>query len=313
MSEWRKKVHIMDRSKRSELLKIGRNKIEFDFKIEQYTFFRVGGKVEIICFVDEISFLVQLVSYLRKEKIPFLVVGNGSNILVKDKGLKGAVIILKGRLAEIEASTGEKDSLVTGGGLSVMELIHYCAREGLSGLEFMAGIPGTVGGAAVMNAGAYGHEICECIEDVRIVTGQGKKVVLDRSEIDFTYRVSSIPSDSVVYGVTLKLKIDSRDRINKRIMGYLEKRKETQPVDLPSCGSVFRNPSGDYAGRLIEKAGLKGEKIGGAMISPKHANYIVNTGGARASDILALMELAKRRVNEKFGIKLVSEVRVVGE
>jgi UDP-N-acetylmuramate dehydrogenase len=281
--------------------------------MDQYTYFRVGGKAEVICCVDEISLLVQLVSYLKKENIPYLVVGNGSNILVKDKGLKGAVIILKGKLAEFEESPRKKGMLTAGGGLSIMELLRYCIREGLSGLEFMAGIPGTVGGAVVMNAGAYGHEICECIEDVRIVTGQGKKVMLDRNLIDFSYRGSSIPSDSVVYGVTLKLKRESGKKINKRIMDYLEKRRETQPVELPSCGSVFRNPSGDYAGRLIEQAGLKGEKIGGAMISPKHANYIVNTGGARASDILALMELAQKSVNEKFGIKLVPEVRVVGE
>ena len=303
----------MDRSQRSELLKIARDKIGFDSSMERYTFFRIGGKAEIICFVDEISLLVQLVSYFRKEDIPFIAIGKGSNILVKDKGLKGAVIILKGRLAEIETSPGKKDWFIAGGGLPVMELLHYCVQEGLSGLEFMAGIPGTVGGAAVMNAGAYGHEISECIEDVRIVIGQGKKVVLNRSQINFIYRESSIPSGSVVYGVTLKLKRDSRDKINERVMDCLEKRKETQPIDLPSCGSVFRNPPGDYAGRLIEQAGLKGEKIGGAMISPKHANYIVNTGGARASDILALMELAQKKVNEKFGIKLVPEVKVVGE
>jgi UDP-N-acetylmuramate dehydrogenase len=303
----------MDRSQRSELLNIARDKIGFDSSMEQYTFFRVGGKAEIICFVDEISMLVQLVSYFQKKDIHFMAIGNGSNILIKDKGLKGAVIILKGRLAEIETLPGEKERLIAGGGFSVMELLHYCVQEGLSGLEFMAGIPGTVGGAAVMNAGAYGHEICEFIEDVRIVTGQGEKVVLNRSQINFTYRDSSIPDGSVVYGVTLKLKRDSRDKINKRIMDCLEKRKETQPIDLPSCGSVFRNPPGDYAGRLIEQAGLKGEKIGGAMISPKHANYIVNTGGARASDILSLMELAQKKVNEKFGIKLVPEVKVVGE
>lgn len=303
----------MNQLQKSELVKITSNKTLFGSSMKQYTSFRAGGSAETICFVDKKSTLVQLVSYLRKEDIPHIAIGKGSNILVKDKGLKGAVIILEGGLAEIEACPQKKEIINAGGGLPVAELLHFCAGEGLSGLEFMAGIPGTVGGAVVMNAGAHGHQFCECIEDVRIVTGRGEDVVLEKSLIDFEYRKSSVPPESVVYGAALKLKKDSREEIKRRIAGYLEKRKKTQPVDLPSCGSVFRNPSGDFAGRLIEQAGLKGEKAGGAMISPEHANYIVNTGGATASDILALMELAQKKVNEKFGIRLVPEVRVVGE
>jgi UDP-N-acetylmuramate dehydrogenase len=303
----------MNERQRLELAGILSEGIGFNCPMNQYTTFRVGGRAEAVCFPSELTLLQQTVSYLHSEGIPYLVAGKGSNLLVRDGGIDGVVIILKGNLAAVEMP-GDKDNiLLGGGGLAIVELLSYCGREGLAGLEFLAGIPGSVGGAVFMNAGAFGKEIGSMIQEVRVVTAGGERVVIQGSQMHFSYRRSSLPEGAVIYGVKFKLDKDSRNKISGRILGYLQRRKEGQPLDLPSGGSVFRNPPGDYAGRLIENAGLKGTTIGGAMISPKHANFIVNTGNAKASDIIALMNLARDKVRDETGIILDTEIEVIGE
>ena len=280
--------------------------------MDQYSTFRVGGRAEAICFPSELALLRQVVSFLSNSDIPYLVIGKGSNLLVRDGGIEGIVIILRGELAAIVKDGEGGDTLRAGGGATIGDLLSYCADNNLSGPEFLAGIPGTMGGAVFMNAGAFGKELGEMVEEIYVVTRGGELVVMGRSQLAFSYRQLSLAGGTVIHGVKLRLHKDTGVGVRGRILDYLRRRKESQPLDLPSAGSVFRNPPGDYAGRLIEGAGLKGKRIGGAMISRKHANFIVNSGGARAGDVLSLMDLARNRVRDMTGIELEPEIRIVG-
>jgi UDP-N-acetylmuramate dehydrogenase len=286
--------------------------ITFDCPMDQMTTYRVGGMAEACCFPKQLKELRSLISYLADEGIPYIVAGKGSNLLVSDEGINGAVIVLKGALASVERLENEDDALLAGGGLTVSDLLGFCRQNELARIEFMAGIPGTLGGAVFMNAGAYGSEIGEFVRDVHLVRPDGELASLKRDEMRFSYRSSGIQQGAVIYGITLKLKKGEKGLISQMIAGNLRKRKDSQPLEYPSAGSVFKNPPGDFAGRLIEKAGLKGTRIGGAMISSKHANFIVNTGGAKAADILALVELAKVKVREMTGIELETEIKMLG-
>jgi len=302
----------MDERQKSGLSKIGGREIRFGCPMTRFTTFRVGGKVAALYFAQELPDLQRMVSYLAEENTPYLVVGKGSNILVKDNGFEGVVILLRGELAVIENNSKNDQIIFAGGGLSIGELMKYCTLNGLSGLEFLAGIPGTVGGAVAMNAGAFGEEIGSMVREIQMVTQKGELIRLDHSHLIFSYRELAIPKGSLIFKVRFRLNRESPEVIGKMVADYLSKRKARQPLEYPSGGSIFKNPPNDFAGRLIEKTGLKGERIGGAMISPKHANFIVNTGGARAEDILALMEMAREKVWEETGVELEPEIRVVG-
>ncbi len=294
------------------MLKIGGNGIRFDCPMNQFTTFRVGGNVDILYFARELRDLQQIVSYLCETNIPYLVVGKGSNLLVKDNGFRGVVIVPQGELATIEHSGEKNEMVLAGGGLSIVELLTQCSRKGLGGLEFLSGIPGTVGGAVAMNAGAFGNDIGSMVQEIHAVNQQGDLVTVRRSQLNFSYRESSISEGTVIVKARFQLKHESPEIVAKRVADYLTRRKASQPLEYPSAGSVFKNPPNDYAGRLVEQVGLKGRRLGGAMISPKHANYIVNTGGAKAKDILTLMELAKEKVKKETGIELEPELRIVG-
>ncbi len=302
----------MDKKQRSELTRILPEGVIFDCPMAQHTTFRTGGRAEAVCFPREPELLQQTVSYLHGEGIPSLVVGKGSNILIRDTGIKGAVIILTGNLAGVEKPLKEEDSIWAGGGLTLTKLLSHCELNDLAGLEFLAGIPGTVGGAVFMNAGAFGKEVGAMVGEVRTVDSEGRPDIVPGTGVRFSYRQTSLPAGIIIYKVKFKLHKEDRDKIKGRMEEFLKRKWDTQPLDLPSGGSVFRNPPGDYAGRLIEKAGLKGKRIGGATISTKHANFIVNTGGASSSDIISLMNLARDRVKEKTGIALEPEIKVVG-
>lgn len=300
----------MDDYQKAGLVNILKEKVSFNVTMSSYSTFRVGGKAEAICFVHELSVLLELVSFLYSETIPWVVIGKGSNLLVTDRGINGLVMILRGKLAGVDR---EKNNVFTaGGGISTDRFLSYCVKQEVSGMEFMAGIPGTLGGAVIMNAGAHEEEIEKRIVKLGIVNSKGKREEMDRSQISFEYRKTSIPEKSVIYAVALKLESGGKALIREKIQGYIDKRKKTQPLDMPSCGSVFKNPEGDYAGRLIEQCGLKGKQIGDAMISSKHANFIVNTGKAKASEILELIEYVKNEVKDKTGVLLEPEIRVIG-
>jgi UDP-N-acetylmuramate dehydrogenase len=302
----------MDERQRLELVRIFGRDIEFDCSMMEHTTFRVGGHAEALCICDELDEIQRLLAYLSKENIPYFLVGRGSNVLVKDSGFKGVVMKLHGTLAAVQEEETELPMLIGGGGLNIVEMLSYCKEKGLGGVEFLAGIPGTLGGAVAMNAGAWGKDMGTVVQEIHCVTRKGDLMVRDRSHLRFSYRALSIPEGAVIVKTKLGLHRESREIVSRRMTDYLSRRKERQPLEYPSAGSVFKNPPNGFAGRLIEEAGLKGKRIGGAMVSPKHANFIVNTGEARAEDILALMDLIRQKVMERSGIELEPEIRVVG-
>jgi UDP-N-acetylmuramate dehydrogenase len=311
----------MDKRQKKELVSLAGEDVRFDCPMARYTTFRIGGPVEALYEAKSTKLLQQVIAYLNKEQIDYLVVGRGSNLLVRDDGLEGVAILLAGSLAVIEeqkkvpsaANEQAGDSTIfTGAGVSIADLLTYCRESRLGGLEFLAGIPGMLGGAISMNAGAFGKEIGSSVDEIHVITAQGEVVVIDGSQLRFSYRALEIEKGVLIIRARLKLVREIEGVVAERIKKYLKIRKETQPLEYPSAGSVFKNPPNDYAGRLIEKSGLKGERIGGAMISEKHANYIVNTGGASAKDILALLCMARDTVKRETGIELEPEIKIVG-
>ena len=302
----------MDNRQREELVRLVGEGVLFDCPMDQYTTFRVGGKAEALYEAKDLGRLRSLITYLGEEHIPYLPVGRGSNLLVKDGGLRGLVILLRGPLAAIERAETDDSTLMAGGGVSLPDLLAYCRDSGLGGLEFLAGVPGTVGGAVAINSGAFGYEIGTRVREIHVISPRGDLVVRDRSQLQFSYRALKLEKGAVIVGAIFGLEREGEGVVGERISDCLRRRKESQPLEYPSAGSVFRNPPDDFAGRLIEEAGLKGKRIGGAMISHKHANFIINTGGAKAKDILALLSLAQERVEKETGIKLEPEIRVVG-
>ncbi|OQY45401.1 MAG: UDP-N-acetylenolpyruvoylglucosamine reductase [Desulfobacteraceae bacterium 4572_87] len=288
------------------------------------TTYKVGGPVEALWEARDLEKLKKVIRYLCTENIPYGVLGNGSNLLVKDNGIDGVMILLSGTLAMIKES--DKKSFVwAGGGVHLAELTKWCRRHGKSGLEFLTGIPGTVGGAVVMNAGAFGKEIHESIKALQWVLPGGTQIEMKRSELKFSYRHLHMEEGQLVTNACFQLNSATPKAVSEKMSHFLRTRKQTQPFEYPSAGSVFKNPPGtprtgeksfaptQGAGQLIEKAGLKGKTIGGAMISEKHANYIVNKGGATAKDILSLMDLARFEVKRTAGIDLEPEIRVLGK
>lgn len=289
-----------------------KDNVAFDQPMEGFTTFRAGGKVEAMCFVEDSECLERVLAYAKQTATPYLIVGRGSNLLVKDGGLKGLAIILRGKLATFERTGEKRDHVFAGAGLHLSELLNACRQEGLGGLEFLAGIPGTVGGAVAMNAGAWGKETGDVVCEVEMMLPSGKRITGHGANLDFSYRRFTMPEGAVIVKAGFQCIPENPQDVAERVRHYQEMRRKTQPLEFPSGGSVFKNPPKDYAGRLIEQVGLKGFRIGGAMISGKHANFIVNTGGATASDVLALMEAARKKVKEETGVDLELEIRVVG-
>jgi UDP-N-acetylmuramate dehydrogenase len=311
----------MDKRQKEELSRLGVDSVRFDCSMAQHTTFRVGGPAESLYEAKDAENLRRVIAFLNKEDIPYLVVGRGSNLLVKDEGLEGVVILLRGPLAGmVQGKTDPSLSNLrahdmtvhAGAGLPIVDLLIHCRDSGYGGLEFLAGIPGTVGGAVAMNAGSFGKEIGAWVKEINVITAGGDIVARNRSQLHFSYRALHMEKRSVIIGACLKVDIEGMKTVTKRIAGYLKRRKESQPIGYSSAGSVFKNPPNDYAGRLIEHAGLKGKKIGGAMISEKHANYIVNTGDATAKDILELLSLTQGKVKKETGVTLEPEIKVVG-
>jgi UDP-N-acetylmuramate dehydrogenase len=302
----------MDARTRERIRAIGGEAVSYDMPMSRYTTFGVGGKAEAVFRAKAVEGLREMVSYLTGEGISYLVVGRGSNLLVGDGGLTGVVIVLNGELASIEAHTAGKPYVKAGAGIAMNTLVSFCTEEGLAGLEFLAGIPGTLGGGVAMNAGAWGKEIKEVIMEITILTAEGEIQGASQDDLRFQYRQLDLPEGSIIIKGCLGLSLDRPSSVKNRVISYLDDRKKRQPIEVRSAGSVFKNPKGDYAGRLIEAAGLKGRRVGGAMISTKHANFIVNTGGASAADITALMDVAKDTVREMFGVELIPEIRRVG-
>lgn len=286
--------------------------MQFDCPMDQHTTFRAGGRAWALYSITKLAGLCQLLPYLNGSSIPYMVLGKGSNLLVKDAGYQGVMIVLKGDMATLEEDASDPCTIEAGAGLGINELLNHCVRKGLGGLEFLAGIPGSVGGALAMNAGAWGMEIVPLVQKMGLVNIRGEVMHRGGTELQASYRTLEIPTGSVIFTSRFQCPRRTREEVSEKVAGYLKERKDRQPLEYPSGGSVFRNPANAHAGRLIDEAGLKGKRIGGAMISPKHANFIVNTGGATAGDILTLMALARQKVEEQTGIRLEPEIRIAG-
>ena len=302
----------MDRHQKSALERLAGEGIRFHYPMRELTTYQVGGPAEVLWEARDLMTLKEVIGYLSVENIPYHVLGKGSNLLVTDTGIDGVMILLKGSLATIEMRP-ESSLVRAGGGVHLTTLMKWCKRKGMSGLEFMAGIPGTVGGAVVMNAGAFRQEIGEKVKAIQCVVHGGEAVSMNRSKLKFSYRKLHVQEGSAIVSASFQLLPSTPEKVAEKMGDFLKKRKETQPYGEPSAGSVFKNPPGDHAGRLIEKAGLKGRKIGGAMVSQKHANFILNKGHATATDILSLMELLHFEVKRTSGISLEPEIKILGE
>ena len=278
--------------------------VQQDAPLKKLAYWRVGGCADFLVEVTTLETLQKVMALT-----PVLVLGNGSNTLIHDQGVRGVVVRLKGELAGL-AVDGTR--AVAGAGMMLTVLLARLDRAGLAGAEPFAGVPGTVGGAVVMNAGTTLGEAKDLVRSVTLVLPGGEVKVWTAHELSFAYRHATIPRGAVVATAELTLTEDEVSERRQRRQELLQRRKRTQPLDLPSCGSTFTNPEGDYAGRLIEVVGLKGHRIGGASISAKHANFIVNHGEATAQDILDLIRLARTRVFEQTGILMEPEVRLMG-
>ncbi len=291
----------------SDIKKFFRGTILLDESLSKYTWMRVGGAADYYVEPVDKNDLTEITKYFQQNGFPFLILGRGSNILIGDEGIRGAVINLETALSGIRI---ESDCVIADAGVWLQKFADFCIQHDFSGVEMLAGIPGTVGGAIVMNAGAHGGEISNHVVQVEVLRG-GEIVTVLKQDADFSYRHSAFEHD-IVLGATFHLPKGDREELAKRRRELILKRNETQPLELPNSGSMFKNPPNTFAARLIEQAGLKGKRIGNAQISEKHANFIVNLGGAKAADIIQLLELARRTVYQNSGIQLELEVRLFG-
>lgn len=290
-------------------------KVVGDEPLGQYTSFKVGGPAEWFFRADNANQLQEAVEVGRRAELPIRIIGGGSNVLVSDQGVKGFVILNKSKRFFVRPSRGGM-RLVADSGVSMPYLAGMLAKRGIAGLEWFIGVPGTIGGGVVQNAGAWGGEIRDRLVSVQWLTYDNEVETVPADELDLSYRhsvVHDMPPDErpVVLRATFQLERDDPDAVRKRVRYYTMRRTTSQPR-AASGGSTFKNPPGDYAGRLIDEAGLKGYQIGGATFSETHANFIVNTGDATAADIQALIELARERVREQFGIELELEIERIG-
>jgi UDP-N-acetylmuramate dehydrogenase len=298
-----------------ELKAVSGVKIKVSEPLARYTSMKVGGPADFFIDVENGAALTRVLSTLHQHRTDFFLLGNGSNVLVSDRGVRGAVIHLSGEFKHIEWRQEKGGTVLVrvGAAFAVTQLVREAARKGYAGLEFAEGIPGTMGGALFMNAGAYGSEFEKVIDQVDGFTREGEPIRFSRNAMTFTYRDAHLPAGMVVTEVCLRLRQEDSAQVGSRVRELVAKRKMSQPSGYPNSGSMFRNPPGDFAGRLIEAAGLKGKKIGYAQISERHGNFIVNLGGAKGEDVRHLMELARAEVRAQFGVELVPEVRLLGE
>jgi UDP-N-acetylmuramate dehydrogenase len=300
---------IAEESPAERLRGLMRGTVLADVPLDRYSSFRIGGPATLLATPLDRDDLKVALAFARAEGLPVHILGGGSNLLIRDGGLRGIAIHLN-RFQHLERRA---ETVEAGAGVRVSRLLAFCCRQGLAGLEILSGVPGTVGGAVWGNAGAWGGSVADALAWVDLVTSAGEERRVSRGAVPFRYRGSGLPTGSVVVQAAFGLSADAAGVIRRRISGYLVRRNASQPVEFRSAGSIFKNPPGDFAGRLVEQAGLKGTRIGNAMISAKHANYIVNLGGARAADVLALAALARERVRSITGVDLELEIRVVGE
>jgi len=279
-----------------------------------HTTFRIGGPADFFAEVKTLDDLIELVRRARQQRVPFFVLGNGSNVLVSDLGFRGLVIENHCAQVSLQALDAMHARVRVESGAVLPGLANRLARQGWAGLEWAIGVPGTIGGAIVGNAGAHGACIADNLIGVTILDAESVIRELPKTELAFAYRTSRFKRarDEVILRAEIELERDEPDACIARMQAYVEQRRRTQPTE-PSVGSIFKNPPGDFAGRLIDAAGLKGTRVGGVEVSPVHANFFVNRGGATASEVLQLIEIVRTRVRAQFGVELALEIQVVGD
>jgi UDP-N-acetylmuramate dehydrogenase len=303
------KVRALRARRRLESAVAGvRGVVRFNAQLKEYTSFHIGGPADVLVEPADVDDVARLAKQTHEQKLPIFVLG-GTNLLVRDKGIRGVVVSLE-KLRAIREEPGSV--LYVEGGVGMPTLIGYAIRRSLAGLEWAAGIPGTVAGCVVMNAGTRLGEMKDSVKAVRMVSPNGALIDCPAGAIEFGYRRATLPP-GVVIGVWLQLRPGVRADIEKVVKDYLHYRRDTQPLTLPSAGCVFKNPPNDSAGRVVEAAGLKGTSVGDAQVSTKHANFIVNHGHASAADVLSLIKKVRARIARTMGVKLELELKVVGD
>lgn len=284
-------------------------KMDVNVSLKKYTTYKVGGIATCIVYPKNIDCLIKLMRFIKSYKIKHKVLGNGSNLIFSEKDYEGILI----KLDELDELDIYENKIRVGAGYSLMKLSRIAMKNSLTGLEFAAGIPGTVGGAVFMNAGAYKSDMGYVVQSIKVLTPDLKVVEFENKELNFHYRTSFLKThpDYICLEATIRLEKGNKDSIEEIMKSRLKRRMESQPLNYPSAGSVFRNPKDMFAGELIEKAGLKGMKQGGAMISDKHANFIVNIGNATGDDVRSLILFVQEKIKEKYNVDLKLEQEFV--
>lgn len=292
--------------------KIPAERLIADADMKQYTSFKAGGRADLLVMPGSYDDLIYITDTLKSEGAPYMIMGNGSNILVKDGGYRGVIIRIDDGFSDIQV---QDSSIIAGAGALMSSVARKTLEAELTGFEFASGIPGSIGGGVFMNAGAYGGEIADVIEYAKVLEkASGSIKQIPAPELELSYRHSALQlSGDIVLEVKLNLKRGSHSNIAEEMKTLTARRNEKQPVQYPSAGSFFKRPEGYFAGKLIQDAGLKGLSVGGAKVSSKHSGFIINTGGATATDILSLMRLVQNTVYDKFGVMMEPEVRIIGE
>ena len=286
------------------------SEIKIDENMSNHIHFKVGGPVDILLIPSKVSQVVETLKICKNENIPYFIIGNGSNLLVKDGGIRGVVIKLSNLLSiEVNGNIIKASS-----GTLLEDVSKKAVENSLTGFEFACGIPGSVGGAVFMNAGAYDGEIKNVIKEAEVLDRDGNIKVLSKEELELGYRTSKVMKDNlVVISATFELTKGDKEKIRERVNELTEKRESKQPLEYPSAGSTFKRPEGYFAGKLIQDAGLKGASLGGAAVSEKHSGFVINKDGATAEDVLNLIAHVQKEVKKQFGVELHTEVRIIGE
>lgn len=295
-----------------------RGTVLFDEPMNRHTSFKIGGPATALLFPKDEEDLSEVIRRARSKKVPLFMLGDGTNLLVRDKGIRGIVVSLSSGMAgecfrdiiTVKEEAG-KVYVYAGAGVHLSALLKYTVKNGLSGLEFAAGIPGSLGGAVVMNAGSYNREMKDLLETVRLIGRDGRIAELPAKGLSLHYRSAHIPGIAVV-GAVLRLQRGNSEKIGMTIRENLMKKKETQPVGTPNAGSIFKNPEGISAWQLIDSVGMRGAAMGKAVVSEQHTNFIINRGGANAKDVLSLIRRIGSKVEREAGVTLELEVRIVG-
>ena len=299
-------------------LHIPQERIFYEEPMKNHTSFKVGGPAEVFIKVENEQELQEIQTLTNNEKIPIVIIGNGSNILVTDKGIRGIVVKIDIKKLEIQENNeldgNTTQKITVGAGNKLIELAYTLAKQNIAGLEELSGIPGTIGGAIRMNAGAHGKEMKDVIESVKVMDENGNIKILHNSDLQFEYRNSIFSkTKDIILEATMILPIGKKEEIQQKIKEYADLRKAKQPLEYPCAGSTFKRGNNFITAKLIDEAGLKGYQIEGAAISEKHAGFIVNKGNATAKDILELIEYTQGKVYEKFGEKIELEIEILGE